>query len=140
MSLNLHNFPALPQLVEVVNLPTSVSIDNAQYDASNNLKVVNNTKGVFTLFNGSQTGVNGVSFVCDISNKNVQNLTFYGNCNGPTVITVQFSNNNTTYYDSMYSYTVSSAGSFGFSLNASPNYIRLKSTSDVACNAFINYI
>jgi hypothetical protein len=83
------------------------------------------------------------SAVADLSTKRVANLTFFGTSgDGVGNITVQFSNDGTTFYDSQYVYGVVIAGHFGFNIQCSPKYIRLKSdatTTSSNCSAYLNY-
>jgi hypothetical protein len=124
------------QSIAISNLPASVPVTNA--DITNIYNVVN-TRGISILWSGSATGAGGVSLAVDLSNKNVKNITFIGNCNGATLLTVQFSSDGTTYYDSQYAFTLSAAGDVGFSLACCPNFIRVKSSNNVTASLYINY-
>lgn len=104
-----------------------------------NIYNVVNSKGFKILWSGVSTGIGGLSAIVNLSDKNVKNLTFMGNCDNATIITVQFSNDNLTYYDSQYSYNLSSAGDFGFNIACCPYYTRLKSSLDVIASVIINY-
>jgi hypothetical protein len=97
------------------------------------------SRGAQILWATASTGAGGFSASADLSGKSVLNLTFYGNSNLATVFTVQFSNNGTTWYSSQYTYTLTSAGDWGFSIPASPFYVRLTSSANVSCNAILNY-
>lgn len=138
---NVNNTPT----VHVDNQPTSIQVSNlvTTYDnqANSNFSALNtllNSRGHAQLFSGL-TGVNGVSFAVDVSSKLIHNLSFYGHSNGATTLTLQFSNDNITFYDTQYSYTISQASDFGFCLNASPFVFRIKSSADVSVVAFVNY-
>jgi hypothetical protein len=115
---------------------TSLAVTNA--DLTNIYNIVN-SRGTGVLWSGSATGAGGVSLAVDLSNKNIKNITFMGNCNGATLLTVQFSSDGTTYYDSQYAFTLSAAGDVGFSLACCPNYVRVKSSNNVTASLYINY-
>jgi hypothetical protein len=115
---------------------TSLAVTNA--DLTNIYNVVN-SRGSGVLWSGSATGAGGVSLAVDLSNKNIKNITFMGNCNGSTLLTVQFSSDGTTYYDSQYAFTLSASGDVGFSLACCPNYTRVKSSNNVTASLYINY-
>ena len=123
-------------LTNVTNLPASYPVTNS--DITNIYDVVN-SRGSSTLWFGSPTGSNGVSLAVNLSSKNIKNISFMGYISGDTMLTVQFSNDNTTFYDSQYSYTLSSAGDVGFNLACCPNYLRLKSSNDRTATIIVNY-
>ena len=97
------------------------------------------SRGHSTLWATVSTGVNGVSSSVNLSQISPTVLTFFGNSNGATVFTVQFSDDGSTWYSSQYTYTLTSAGDFGFSIQSCPFYVRLMSSANVACNAIVNY-
>lgn len=115
---------------------TSLAVTNA--DITNIYNIVN-SRGSGVLWSGSATGAGGVSLAVDLSLKNIKNITFMGYCNGATLLTVQFSNDGTTYYDSQYTYTLSASGDVGFNLGCCPNYLRVKSSNNVTASLFVNY-
>ena len=145
LDVNVGNFP-LVQAISNGSL-SSMSFDTNRlnvYDSDTNTKLTNiynvvNSKGAGTLWNNVNTGANGLSDSIDLSNKKVSNLTFMGNCNGATLLTVQFSSDNTNYFDSQYSYNLTGAGDVGFNINGCPNYLRMKSSNDVVATLLINY-
>ncbi len=96
------------------------------------------TKTNALLWSASPTGVNGVSNAVNLSALKISNMTFMGNCNNATLLTVQFSNDGTTYYDSQYSYNLTGAGDFGFNLTCCPNYLRMKSSQNVTATVIVN--
>lgn len=102
--------------------------------AGNSLYDLLNTKGTLQLYNNSILA-GGTTASLDCSVKKISNLTFYGsqNSNG-NVLTVQFSNNGSNWYDTQYTYTfgLNNSGSFGWSIQACPYYVRVKSAN--ACN------
>ena len=97
------------------------------------------SRGGQVLWATPSTGAGGFSESENLTGKAVVNLTFYGNSNLATVLTVQFSNNGTTWFSSQYTYTLTSGGDWGFSIPVSPFYVRLTSSANVACNAILNY-
>jgi len=117
---------------------TYSSDSNANQDIINIYNILN-SKGSQQLWNNVNTGVNGTSAVCNLSTKNIKNLTFMGNCNGATLLTVQFSSDNANWYDSQYSYNLVSAGNLGFSLLSCPNFVRIKSSNDVVASIVLNF-
>jgi hypothetical protein len=137
--------------VNVTNPVTSVdaNITNASLDVSDSdthtkldtiqTQLEKSNKGTSTLWSNNLTGINGVSLIANLSNVNQSNLTIFGSVDGATNLVVQFSNDGTNFYDSQYSYVQSASGNWGFSINACPLYIRLKSTSSVTATAFVNY-
>ena len=102
-----------------------------------------NSNGSVTLWNNEAITSGETSAIADLSTKRVANLTFYGTSgDGTGNITVQFSNDGTTFYDSQYVYGVVIAGHFGFNVPCSPKYVRLKSnavTTSSNCYAYLNY-
>jgi hypothetical protein len=118
------------------------------YDQSGNSKLNDiyltlNSNGSVTLWNNEAITSGETSAIADLSTKRVANLTFYGTSgDGTGNITVQFSNDGITFYDSQYVYGVVIAGHFGFNVPCSPKYVRLKSTAVTTssnCSAYLNY-
>jgi hypothetical protein len=74
-------------------------------------------------------------------NQSSSNLTIFGNSTPATTLTIQYSNNNQTWYSSQYSLTTSASSDFGFSIGSnSINYIRLLSSDPSnAIVSFLNY-
>jgi len=64
--------------------------------------------------------------------------TFYGSVSGATDLIVQISPDNSTFYDTQYIYTSSSAGSFGFTVPIAASYLRLNSSNSVNCDCWVN--
>jgi hypothetical protein len=96
-------------------------------------------RGGQTLWATVSTGAGGFSALADLTDVAPTTLTFYGNSNLPTTFTVQFSNDGTAWYSSQYTHILTTAGDFGFSITASPFYVRLTSSANVSCNAILNY-
>ena len=94
-------------------------------------------KGTQQLYDSSILA-NGTTTTLDLSSKRVSNLTFYGtqDSNG-NILTIQFSNNGSDWYNSQYSYAfgASASGSFGWAIQACPYYVRVKSSN--ACDLTI---
>lgn len=84
-------------------------------------------------WNNVLTGVGGVSTAVDT--QNCAHVTVFGNTSAASTITVQFSQDNTNFYDSEV--TISANGNFGKNLTAGARYVRLKSSADVTANATI---
>lgn len=118
-----------------VSIAGSVAVTNS--DITNIYNVVN-SKTSSSLWNANVTGVNGVSTSVNLSTKNIKNLTFMGNCNGATLLTVQFSSDGSNWYDSQYAYTLSASGDVGFNIPCCPNYVRLKSSASVTATMLLN--
>lgn len=127
---------AITGSVDVNNFPASVAVTNA--DITNIYNIVN-SRGSGTLWAGSATGAGGVSLAINLTSKNIKNISFMGNCDASTLLTVQFSNDGTTYYDSQYSFNLSSSGDVGFNLSCCPNYLRVKSSNNVTASLYANY-
>jgi hypothetical protein len=135
VSVNVSNFPATQPVSGSVSVTGSVAVTNS--DITNIYNVVN-SKTSGSLWNANVTGVNGVSTSVDLAGKNIKNLTFMGNCNGATVLTVQFSSDGSNWYDSQYAYTLSASGDVGFNISCCPNYVRLKSSASVTATMLLN--
>jgi hypothetical protein len=109
----------------------------------NDIYLTLNSNGSVTLWNNVAITSGDTSLVANLSTKRVANLTFYGTSgDGTGNITVQFSNDGNTFYDSQYVYGVVIAGHFGFNVPCSPKYVRLKSTATTTssnCSAYLNY-
>lgn len=97
-------------------------------------------KGKTTLWATLASGTGGVSPSLDLSDKLVNTLTIFGNVSAVTKLILQFSSDNITYYDSQYSINITAAGDYGFSVNTSPFFIRVKSTQNAAINTIVNYV
>jgi hypothetical protein len=119
--------------LNVSDATTHTTLDNIY-------NVVNSRgSGVFTTEN---MGAASITNVINLSNLNVKCLTIYGTVSEATTLTVVFSPNNVIgyYYPSQYSYEIASAGSFGFAINACPNYICLQTSNALTkLEAFIDY-
>jgi hypothetical protein len=118
------------QAQTVLNLQTIYSnLHVPQAIESGQFKVWNNS----TLIGSNQPSI--------AYNSNFRNtiFTFFGNASAATILTVQLSNDNINYYNTQTTYTVSSAGGFGFSYQGVFNYIRLISSNAITITTFINF-
>jgi len=117
----------------------SVNVSNLLDLSGVAVNVNNLNKGSTVVWANNLVAPNGTSIICDLSGIYQTNITIFGSLSASTVLTVQFSNDNILYWDSQYSYNQSAVGDFGFNIQASPLYLRLKSSNAVTATAFINY-
>lgn len=80
------------------------------------------------------TGVGGTS--AKIDTKSLPHVSVFGNTSGASTITVQFSADNTNFYDS--GTTVSANGDFGINFTGGAQYVRLKSSANVTVSATVS--
>lgn len=78
---------------------------------------------------GASVADGGFSSIIDMSSNNRTVLSSYGETDDAGTFTVQFSPDGTVFYDSQYSYEVTGAGAYGFSIPISVSYARLKWTT-----------
>lgn len=116
-------------------------LDNLNISIKNEKNIWNNN----TIVN------NNTSDSINLTNNILNNLSFYGNAiqsdpSGSTLdLIVQFSNDNINFYDSQYVYSLGYNNNFGFNLNTSVKYIRLKAdlkndiTQSYIITTFVNY-
>lgn len=126
----------------------NTNLDKLTFDPSNNLNVYDssiynllNTRGSNKLWD-DVIGIGGDTNFLDLSNKKVNNLTFYGNQNSNgNKLTVLFSNDNITYYQSQYSYqyATGSNGDFGFSIQSCPKYLLMRSQNACNLTLYVDY-
>jgi hypothetical protein len=105
------------------------------------LPPTNTKRGSAKLFDfANLTGVNGVSSSVNLALSS-SNISFYGQVSDTTILTIQLSDDDATYYDSQYKVSLTNASDFGFNLPATVaiKYIRVKSSEDINCDCFINY-
>jgi hypothetical protein len=114
--------------------------DSTTHTTLSNIYTCVNTRGSGVFINGSIV-MDGYTSVIDLSIMPVKCLTIYGNCSSDTTLTVLFSQNNSSFYQSQYSYTIPVGGSnFGFAINACPKYICLQSSKAVSTlQAYLDY-
>ena len=116
-------------------------------DSSGNIIVngltSNNTSGKSTLWNNVSITNDNVSNICNLSVITPSNLTFYGTLDKVGSLTVQFSNDGITFFNSQYVYTLTTLGDFGFNVTCCPQYVRLKVSINPAetgnITAILNY-
>lgn len=65
-------------------------------------------------------------------------ISVFGNANGATTLTVQFSYDGTNFYDSEYTITLTDAGDFGKTIQCGARYVRLKTSASVTITATIS--
>ncbi len=104
---------------------------------NNQVNIKNTGRHNQVLWATSATGINGVSAIANMTDHNIQTISIYGNSDGASIFTLQFSNDGTTFYDSSYTITITPAD-FGSSFQISPRYLRLKSSNSVGTNTIIN--
>lgn len=127
--------------VPIINSSTQTFLNVLDSTVNNNLVAVKNditksNKSSTALWASQLTGVAGVSLPANLTTINQTNITIFGNVSGATNLIVQFSIDNTTYYDSQYSFNSSAGGDVGFNIQSSVNYVRVKSTNDITCTLF----
>jgi hypothetical protein len=127
--------------VPIINSSTQTFLNVLDSTVNNNLVAVKNditkaNKLSSVLWASQLTGVAGVSLPVNLTSINQTNITIFGNVSGATNLIVQFSIDNTTYYDSQYSFNSSAGGDVGFNIQSSVNYVRVKSTNDITCTLF----
>ena len=112
-------------------------------DSSGNIIVNGLTSGKLTLWNNISITNDNVSDIFNLSVATPSNLTFYGTLDKIGSLTVQFSNDGITFFNTQYIYTFVSIGDFGFNLTCCPQYVRLKVSIDPAetgnITAILNY-
>jgi hypothetical protein len=84
-------------------------------------------------WSAASTGAGGTSTAVDC--QYAAHVTVFGNTSGASTITIQFSQDNTNFYDSET--TIAANGNFGKSVTAGARYVRLKSSADVTATATI---
>lgn len=159
-SVDINNYPAtfpISGSVSVSNFPATQAVSNGSLasmsfntnrlnvlDSDANTTLTNiynivNSRGTSQLFN-SIISAGGYTNIVNLSSKNIKNLTFYGtqNSNG-NILTVCFSNDGNTIYDSQYSYSFVGSGDFGFSIQCCPNYVIVKSKDLCALTMYVDY-
>jgi len=137
-SVGVNNFPST-QDVNITNASVNVSDSTTQSKLDSiQTQLQKSNKNSTILWLSSVTGVGGVSLNANLSSVNQTNLSFYGNVSATTVLTVQFSQDGTTFYDTQYSYSQTGAGDIGFNIQSSPLYVRLKSSNSVNATIYLN--
>lgn len=143
VSANANTYSIKPELRYIQVVLINTDINNQTYLRLNTIfkstatEVERGNVNHYQIFDGSLTGINGTSLTIPSSLYN-SNYTFYGNVGGATDLVVQISGDGTNFFDTQYIYTSSGSGNFGFNTVLSAEYVRLKSTNDVATVAFAN--
>jgi len=112
---------------------------NINSSVLSNIYTLLNTRGTETLFNNSNSE-NSPSV--NFTNLNIKSITIYGSSSSATTLTIQCSNDNSTWYSSQYTIVLSSGTSFGFGLSGfCPRYLRLhnQNFATSAITAYIDY-
>lgn len=101
-----------------------------------------NSRGSSILHNGSILAGGNTASV-NLSTKKISNLTIYGNQNSNgNELTVLFSNDNSTFYKSQYTFSFGTLvnGDFGFNLQGCvPKYMALQSKNACILTAYVDY-
>ena len=84
-------------------------------------------------WNAAATGAAGLSAPVHIGP--YKNISVFGNTSGASTITVQLSQDGSTFYDS--GSTISANGNFGANYTVGAQHVRLKSSADVTATATI---
>ena len=107
------------------------------FDTDANTKLTNiynivNSRGQAQMMNGF--------IITAIELPNVKSCTIYGNVAGATILTLKFSANGTTFYNSQYSVNMSGAGDFGFVIDGlCAKWIMFNNSNNVSAVAFVDY-
>jgi hypothetical protein len=137
-SVSVSNFPAT-QAVSNGSL-SSMSFDTNRlnvFDTDANTKLTNiynivNSRGQAQMINGST--------ITAIELPNVKSCTIYGNVAGATILTLKFSADGTTFYNSQYSINMTGAGDFGFVISGlCAKWIMFNNSNSVSADAFVDY-
>lgn len=95
------------------------------------------TSGSTVVWSAAATGTNGTSATHTVQGPHVS---IFGNVSSgsSSTLTVQFSNDNSTFYDSGNTITISSTGDFEGSFgDISSKYIRVKSSANITLTLII---
>lgn len=142
ISNNRRNFSVKPQSrfvkVSIIN-NSNMTMLNLQTIFKQNANP-NNLPVNYILFNNIET--TGASNTIDLSLSTGKQMTFYGNANGATNLTVQYSHENYNFYNSqsVYKITGQNGGDFGFTISASAPYVRLYSSAETTISAFLSVV
>lgn len=104
-------------------------VHNLHFDGTNYQKAQFASGVHANAWNAAVTGANGTSTAldCQIGSQ----VSFFGNTSGATTFTVQFSQDNTNWYDTGTTNSPGGAGNFGFTFVAGARYVRIKSLNSV---------
>ena len=93
----------------------------------------------FKIWNNTTLSTTNESSIAYNSNFKNTLFTFYGTSTNATVLTVELSNDNITFYNTQTTYTIADPGDFGFTYQGVFNYVRLSSSAATTITAFINF-
>jgi len=121
------------------NINSTSNALNVYNSTLDNIYTLLNTRGTATLFtNSNSENSPSVNF----TNLNIKSITIYGSSSAATTLTIQCSNDGSTWYFSQYTIVLSSGTSFGFGLSGfCPRYLRLHNQNFIssAITAYIDY-
>ena len=109
--------------------------------ANTSFNVGNFARGTVTMWSAASVANTDTSTAGNLSAVPYNILTIYGNSTATATLTLEMSNDGTTYYQSQYN-IASTGGDFGFALECSAYYVRLIASSIVTTStisAFANY-
>lgn len=86
-------------------------------------------------WNNAATGAGGVSNAVDCQGSHT--VTAFGHVSGATTLTVQFSQNGTTFYDTATTTAPVGAADFALSFSTGARWVRVKSSGAVTATATI---
>ena len=134
-----YSFKPFMQFYNVNLINTSASAQTSLNIASilknNGVNVQLNNLRDFQIFDSSAPAVTSIL----INGGNYpRQYTFYGSLSGATDLIVQISPDSTSFYDTQYTYTSSSGGSFGFTVPIASSYLKLRSSNAVNCDCWVN--
>jgi hypothetical protein len=113
--------------------------DNSTHTTLTNIYNCVNTRGSGIFIQGAIDANTNSSYI-DLSTIPIKCLTIYGVASDACILSVYFGPDNENFYKSQYTYQLTSAGNFGFSLNACPKYICIQSdTTLTTLQAYMDY-
>jgi hypothetical protein len=135
-SMLYKNYPAIPNTrAQNVNI-SSGSIGNTGFNVNNF------PQGTTQLWDAATLSNTDTSAVISLNTTACKQVTFFGNTSDTVTLTVQFSNDGTTFYSSEYNVALIGATDSGFTVSSSAFYVRLIA-SNIATSpivtAFANY-
>jgi hypothetical protein len=106
------------------------------------IEVIDKQRFSQVLWDAATVVAGGSSNVANLTNSKFTTITIYGTVDIPCTLTIQFSQDNTAFYNSQYSFTVTSVGGadFGASIACSASYVRLKRTDSGVSPATVSAV
>jgi len=94
------------------------------------LEIIDKQRVSSAVFISAPVLANGVSAVVALNASKFTTISVYGNVSGPCDLTLQFSRDNVNWFNSQYTFSITSltGADFGASLPCSASYLRLKRT------------